>query len=393
MSGGDGVGAVTSRSGFLPQPLHFRVPHGLFLVEATSVAVGAGDEVFVFCRGNLPVHVYSREGAYLRGWGNATPWAGAWAGAAEARDPYGAPRMLWRGAEYLRPHSVRCFGDSVWLVDDGGHSVTQCDSRGLRRMVLLPGGRTLREPAAMAAHAAALAERGAAAAPPPAPALGGAPLTRPTDVAVSAAGDIFVADGYGNAHVHCFSADGVLLRTFGGPGTDAGKLSLPHQLVLHGGLLFVADRENSRVQAYDPATGIVRGTLHAHRAVALARAAGQLYVAEHGAATRVHRGAGNAAADLDSWVSGIGHRICIFDTPPKAPVAELPRVATLGTDTPGERPGQILWPHSVAVDSQGSVYCAQVSFCECGALQTPHAREMVSLQKWCRIDGLRFADE
>ena len=34
---------------------------------------------------------------------------------------------------------------------------------------------------------------------------------------------------------------------------------------------------------------------------------------------------------------------------------------TLGADGPGERPGQFNWLHSVAVDSEGSVYAAEVN--------------------------------
>ena len=146
----------------------------------------------------------------------------------------------------------------------------------------------------------------------------------------------------------------------------------------HDGLLFVADRENSRVQAFTT-DGAAVGAFHAHRAVALASAFGQLYVAEHGAATRIHRGEGPGA--LDTWTPNIGHRICVYNTRREA-LAEPVRVSTLGAPTPGERPGQLHWPHSIAVDSRGAVYCAEVNFCECGILQAPHAREMVSLRKW-----------
>jgi hypothetical protein len=96
-------------------------------------------------------------------------------------------------------------------------------------MMLLPGGVVLHDPAAMAAAAGA--------AQSPAPRGSGAMFNRPTDVAVvprghPGAGDIFVADGYGNNHIHHLANDGRHIATFGGPGTDAGKLSLPHHLVL-----------------------------------------------------------------------------------------------------------------------------------------------------------------
>ena len=66
---------------------------------------------------------------------------------------------------------------------------------------------------------------------------------KPTDVAVSSAGIVFVADGYCNQRIMKFSADGKLLDTF------SGSFNVPHSLALieEQDLLCVADRENSRV--------------------------------------------------------------------------------------------------------------------------------------------------
>ena len=57
-------------------------------------------------------------------------------------------------------------------------------------------------------------------------------------------------------------------------------------------------------------------------------------------------------------------------------------VGYVGDKVPGERPHQFNWLHSIAFNSKGDLYAAEVSFCECGARQEPHAREMVSLRKW-----------
>ena len=56
----------------------------------------------------------------------------------------------------------------------------------------------------------------------------------------------------------------------------------------------------------------------------------------------------------------------------------------LGAPLPGEHPDQFLWPHSVAVDSHGDIYVAEVSYVEVGSKENP-PREMVSLRKWQRI--------
>lgn len=85
----------------------------------------------------------------------------------------------------------------------------------------------------------------------------GAPFHRPTALAVASNGDRYVTDGYGNAAVHRFAADGRLLGSFGSPGSDPGQFRLPHALVVTANdQLVVADRENDRLQLFD-ATGTV----------------------------------------------------------------------------------------------------------------------------------------
>jgi len=80
----------------------------------------------------------------------------------------------------------------------------------------------------------------------------GAPFNHPTDVAEGPSGDIYVTDGYGNAHVHRFSPDGVLRRSWGGFGSGPGQFSTPHGIkVARDGRVFVGDRENNRIQIFD----------------------------------------------------------------------------------------------------------------------------------------------
>ena len=62
---------------------------------------------------------------------------------------------------------------------------------------------------------------------------------------------MFVSDGYGNARVHRFSADGTLERSWGEPGNGPGEFNLPHGIgVDSAGTVYVADRENSRIQLF-----------------------------------------------------------------------------------------------------------------------------------------------
>jgi DNA-binding beta-propeller fold protein YncE len=79
------------------------------------------------------------------------------------------------------------------------------------------------------------------------------PFSIPTDIAVGPDGSIYCSDGYGNSCIHRFSSEGELLRSWGRPGRDEpGEFFVPHGIWVHDdGRVFVADRENNRVQIFD----------------------------------------------------------------------------------------------------------------------------------------------
>lgn len=79
----------------------------------------------------------------------------------------------------------------------------------------------------------------------------GKPFNKPTRMVMSSSGEMFASDGYGNAAVHKFAADGTYVKTWGGPGYGVGEYRLPHGLWVDKlERLWVADRENNRVQIY-----------------------------------------------------------------------------------------------------------------------------------------------
>eukprot|EP00041_Stephanoeca_diplocostata_P014080 m.252916 g.252916 ORF g.252916 m.252916 type:complete len:187 (+) comp19571_c0_seq13:247-807(+) len=120
-----------------PVPLHFKVPHGIFIHEATSVAIDSKDNVYCFNRGNMPVLVFDDSGNLLRHWGNPTPFEGT----ETFTDPYGNEAARWIGCEFLRPHAITIdHEDNIWLVDDIANVITKCDLKGNRKMMLGPRG-------------------------------------------------------------------------------------------------------------------------------------------------------------------------------------------------------------------------------------------------------------
>ena len=79
-----------------------------------------------------------------------------------------------------------------------------------------------------------------------------APFNHPTAASMAADGEIYVSDGYGNSAVHRFAKDGTLVRTWGSPGTGPGEFTTPHCVwVDRSDRVYVADRENNRLQVFD----------------------------------------------------------------------------------------------------------------------------------------------
>lgn len=77
----------------------------------------------------------------------------------------------------------------------------------------------------------------------------------PTNLAVAPNGNIYVADGYGSSYVNVYMPDGKYIKTFGGKGSEAGRLDCPHGIVLDTRpaqpILMIADRTNHRIQTFN----------------------------------------------------------------------------------------------------------------------------------------------
>ena len=77
----------------------------------------------------------------------------------------------------------------------------------------------------------------------------------PTSVAPLADGGFLVADGYGRSWIHRYDKARKYVKSFGGPGTELGKLQTPHGIWVETRgeqpVLLVADRENQRIQVFD----------------------------------------------------------------------------------------------------------------------------------------------
>jgi len=301
------------------------LPNGMaYGGDCAAVCLDSSDNVYVFTRGKHPVIVFDRDGKFLRTWGQDIGFTNA----------HGA---------HMGPD------DHLYLTDDKGHAVRKCTRDG--KVVLTIG----------------VPNRGAKA-------FSGDPFNRCTHTALAPNGDIYVSDGYQNARVHKYSPDGKLLLSWGEPGTDPGEFNLVHNIACDDdGWVYVADRENHRVQVFD------RNGKYEAQWNNLARPCG-LYVARGKEPLAFVGELGpETVAGLTKDVPNLGPRVSIVSS--KGQV-----LAHLGTRTIGEGVGQFIAPHGIAVDSRGDIYVAEVSKTYWGVLYgRPADHELRSFQKLRRI--------
>ncbi len=164
----------------------------------SGLAVDKDDNVWFFRKGPDPVQCYAADGTFIRSWGKG---------------------------EFDSPHQMRIDHEgNIWLADFGQHVIEKYTPEGKRLMTLGTRG----ESGDDETH-----------------------FFRPTDMAITPTGDIFVTDGYGNRRIVHFDSAGNFIKAWGEYGTTPGKFVLPHAIALDSqGLLYVADRNSGRIQIF-----------------------------------------------------------------------------------------------------------------------------------------------
>jgi DNA-binding beta-propeller fold protein YncE len=280
-----------------------KVPAGVKVVEVPGIAVDSQNNVYVLTRGDLPVLVFDEGGNFLRSFGE--------------------------GVFTARAHGISISpDDTIYFADDGTHTITKWSTDGKLLMTL----GTRNEPAKK---------------------WSGIPFNRPTHAVVSPkTGHLYISDGYGNSHIHKFTPDGQLLKTWGGPGVDPGQFIRPHDIIIdEDERLYVADRENQRVQVFDT-DGNHLVTFHdIHRPAGLALGPnGTILVGE--------------LCGIDD-APGLGHRVSIVDR------ATGQTLSRFGDPDDGDTPGKFIAPHCITMDHKGDVYVGEVSFTMKGKRMDP----------------------
>lgn len=266
-------------------------------VDAGRVCVDGNGDVLVLNRSERPVMKFDAAGTFLDSWGE--------------------------GYFSDRPHGMGIGPEgNVYCTDDGNHTVRKFTPEGKLLMTL----GTENEPSETGhRHASDILERIASIT------RSAGPFNGPTGVTVLDSGEIFVADGYGNARVHVFGPDGELRRSWGDPGADPGEFRLPHSIHHdHEDRIWVTDRENSRIQIFDTDGEFLAEWTDLIRPTGLAIDGETVYVAE------------------------LCRRISVFTID-----GEL--LARWGNETHPEDP-LFLAPHTVAVDSAGDLYVGETAY-------------------------------
>ena len=166
-----------------------------------GIAVDAQDNIWTFNRSKPPIQVYRPDGKFVRAWGD---------------DTIGLA------------HHLKIDRDgNIWIADIGLHVIRKFSPAGEILLTIgVPG--TFGESQTL--------------------------LNKPTDMAIAPSGDVFVADGYRNNRIVHFDAKGKFVKQWGQMGVGPTDFSLPHAIAMDSqGRLYVADRNNIRVEVYDQA--------------------------------------------------------------------------------------------------------------------------------------------
>jgi DNA-binding beta-propeller fold protein YncE len=315
-----GVRMGSGRFTYEALPGWAKLPAGWSFLEVVDVTVDSQDRVYVFSRGEHPLMIFDREGNFLSSWGEGT---------------------------FRRPHGLTMAPkETLYLTDDQAHVVQQFTLEGRHLLTIGSPGKS-------------------------AEFMSGRPFNQPTKVARDPrSGEMYVSDGYGNARVHKFTPEGKHLFSWGEPGTDPGQFNLVHSVVTdRQGWVYVADRENHRIQIFDDRGQFLAQWNNLHRPCGL-------HLAGEGEQL-VYVGELAPAYPFNQNYPNIGGRISIFDLKGK-------RLARLGDIHAGTEPHQFLAPHGLAVDSRGDIYVGEVSWSFRGKTLVP-PRELPSFRKLVRV--------
>ena len=215
----------------------FKLPAGSNFRGTSGVAFNSRGNIFVIHRGPMSVMEFDPDGNFIRGFGDGL---------------------------FERAHGLRIDAeDNIWATDVASNLAYKFDPDGRLQMVLGVKG-----------HSGEWHPFGHLRL-----------LHEPNEAVVGPTGDIFVLQGHGkgDSRVLKFDKDGTFIKTWGGKGRGPGQFDLPHSLVFDAqGLLYIADRNNARIQVFDADGTYIRESKHPGTPCGLFMAVDQTLWLAHG---------------------------------------------------------------------------------------------------------------
>ena len=201
---------------YVVAPMPVTLPDGMTMGAAASVAFDAKGHLFVLTRGDKTFFEFNPDGTFVRAFGDKL---------------------------FTRSHGLRIDSEgNLWATDVGGHVVVKLNREGQTLLTIGTRGEA--------------GEWNEAA--------GSRKLNQPNDVVIAANGDVFVAQGHtpgaaGDARVLKFDKTGKFIKSWGGKGSGPGQFQVAHGIAIDAkGLVWVADRENQRIQLFQQDGTFVR---------------------------------------------------------------------------------------------------------------------------------------
>jgi 6-bladed beta-propeller len=255
----------------------FDLPADWVQGEASGVALNSKGYIFLFQRTKPMLSEFDQNGHYIRSLGEGL---------------------------FDHPHGLRIDADdNLWTTDDVNNTVLKLSPAG--RVLLVLGRRNNGGEANWL-------------------------FNKPTDVAFSRNGDIFVTDGYGNSRVVRFDRYGKFIKTWGTYGSGPGEFMLPHSVVIDkNDRVYVGDRENARIQIFDTD--------------------GHFLTQWNG-----------IGYPYGLWITSDQHVWMVdggFDR-----IVELDQTGKIlgSIGSPGHQPGQLAWGHFLAISADRKLFVADV---------------------------------
>lgn len=281
------------------------LPEGWVFNDVVGVGVDSKENVYVFSRSEHPITIFRSDGTFLGSWGEGL---------------------------FTRPHALYLTDDILYLVDDIGQSIYKFTLDGTQLMVIETADN--------------IADTGYDGSLLDSVKRSGPPFNTPTAVYVAPDGSLFIADGYGNARVHHYTADGQLIHSWGEPGRAPGQFITPHDTYVDAaGLVYVSDRQNCRVQIFDAQGKLVKIWTDIHYPCDIYEGKdGHLYFAEVG-------GFFMAPGQVEDL------------TAPHARITIRSQAGVIlceWTEQDHFGAGRFFAPHGIVTDSRGDIYVGEV---------------------------------